>query len=294
MRTLIPAFVCTVLPFDALAHGGEGHDAIGWTFDPIVIGPIGLTLLLYGWGFRRLAGQRKGFAGRHARSALLFLAGIFTLIMALVSPIHELGEHLFTVHMIEHELVMGVAAPLLVFARPGGLMLWSFSSRTRKAVAPLLGQGMMHRGWRWLTSPTVATTFHGLAIWIWHAPPLFDGSVESLALHRLQHVSFLVTAIFFWWAMVWRAGRGTAAWHLVITMMHTSLLGALIALSPRVLFVAQTRFAPEWGMTALEDQQFAGLLMWVPGGIVYAGAALWMLMIWISRSARGDLHADLA
>ncbi len=293
MRPLIFVLVLLTFPFNAAAHGGESHALISWTFDPIVMVPIGLTFALYGLGFWRLAFRRRGFVGRQARPTLLFLAGIFTIFLALASPIHELGEHLFTVHMIEHELIMAVAAPLLVQARPGGLMLWAWPDRGRKAIAPLFAEGALRRGWRWLTSPIIATIFHGLAIWIWHAPALFDATVDSLALHRLQHVSFLATGVFFWWAMIWRAGQGNAAWHLFVTMMHTSILGALIALSPRVLFVAQTRFAPEWGMTALEDQQLAGLLMWVPGGIVYAGAALWMLMMWIGRSARGGLHADL-
>ncbi len=294
MRALTLVLLWAAFPLNAWAHAGESHDAVGWAFDPIIVVPIGLTSILYGLGFERLAFRRRGFAGRQARPALFFLAAMLTLVLALVSPVHELGEHLFTVHMIEHELVMTVAAPLLVMARPGGLMLWAFPERTRRAIAPLLAEGLLRRGWWWLTSPTLATTLHGLAIWTWHAPPLFDSTLDSLMLHRLQHVSFLATAIFFWWAMIWRAGRGTAAWHLFITMMHTSALGALIALSPRVLFVTQTRFAPEWGMTPLEDQQLAGLLMWVPGGIVYAGAALWMLMIWIGRSGRGGLHADPA
>ena len=74
--------------------------------------------------------------------------------------------------------------------------------------------------------------------------------------------------------------------------MHTSILGALISLAPRVLYMSQTKAAPQWGMTPLEDQQLAGLVMWVPGGIIYAGAALAMLAAWISASSRGGPHGQ--
>jgi cytochrome c oxidase assembly factor CtaG len=120
-----------------------------------------------------------------------------------------------------------------------------------------------------------------LAIWAWHVPVLFDAAVNNTALHRLQHLSFFATAILFWWAIVWRSDYGTSAWHVFVTMIHTSVLGALMALAPRVLYVAQTRTAMAWGLTPLEDQQMAGIIMWVPAGTIYAAAAMAMLALWI-------------
>jgi cytochrome c oxidase assembly factor CtaG len=138
----------------------------------------------------------------------------------------------------------------------------------------------------------VATVLHGVAIWVWHVPAFFDASITVVALHRLQHLSFLLTALCFWWAVIWKVGRGSAGWHVFVTMMHTSVLGALIALAPRVVYVSQTQAASEWGMTPLQDQQLAGLVMWVPGGIVYAGVALAMLASWIAASSRGGAYAS--
>jgi cytochrome c oxidase assembly factor CtaG len=142
-------------------------------------------------------------------------------------------------------------------------------------------------GWNWCTGATNATIIHGIAIWAWHVPVLFDAAVTNTALHRLQHVSFLATAILFWWAIVWRSDHGAAAWHLFLTMVHTSILGALMALAPRVLYIAQTQTAMAWGLMPLEDQQLAGMIMWVPAGTVYAAAAMTMLALWIRGSSGG-------
>ena len=119
----------------------------------------------------------------------------------------------------------------------------------------------------------------------------FPGLKDGLA-HWLQHLSFLVTAILFWWSLLRCKLPGAAAGHLAITMLHTSALGALLALAPRILYPGQTARSVEWGLTALEDQQLAGLVMWVPAGPVYAGAALAFAALWIRRSGRGWRDAD--
>jgi putative membrane protein len=111
-------------------------------------------------------------------------------------------------------------------------------------------------------------------------------------MHRLQHLSFLLTAILFWWSVLRSSESGVAAWHLFITMLHTSVLGALMALAPRVLYAAQTAAALDWGLTSLEDQQLAGLIMWVPAGTIYAGAALALTAIWVKHSSISQERRD--
>jgi cytochrome c oxidase assembly factor CtaG len=114
---------------------------------------------------------------------------------------------------------------------------------------------------------------------------LFDAAVTNVALHRAQHLSFFLTAVLFWWSVLRRSESGAGAWHVFITMLHTSVLGALMALAPHVLYGAQTATAFEWGLTPLEDQQLAGIIMWIPAGTIYAGAALAQLAIWIRQSS---------
>jgi putative membrane protein len=292
MRALIVFLLLSFTAVPALAHGGEAHGGpAGWTFDPWIVTPILMVALPYLLGSLRLWGRKKRLPAWPGKSGILFWTGLATLVLALVSPLHEWGEHLFTVHMIEHELVMAVAAPLLVLARPVGPWLWGLPDLLRRPAGGFLASATVRSLWRVLTQPFVATLLHGLTIWAWHAPSLFDETVNDVLLHRLQHLSFFLTAMLFWWAIIWRCERGTAAWHLFVTMLHTGVLGALIALAPGVIYFAQTRYATDWGMTPLEDQQLAGIIMWVPGGIVYAGAALWCLAIWINGASKGGPHA---
>ncbi|QTK82057.1 Hypothetical protein AT6N2_L1264 [Agrobacterium tumefaciens] len=294
MRALTLIIVVLASASPIAAHQGEEHaSAATWTFDAWIVSPIILSAVLAGAGFLRLR-RRSGKSREMTKSALAFYSGLLVLVAALVSPIHFMGEHLFTFHMIEHELVMAVAAPLIVLARPVGFILWSVPRRVRHLIAAGMTAKPVRASWNLLAGGAVATTLHGAAIWVWHAPDIFDATVTDVTLHRLQHLSFFLTAILFWWSVLWRSGKGVAAWHLFVTMMHTSILGALIALAPRVFYVSQTEAAPAWGLTPFEDQQLAGLLMWVPGGIIYAGAALMMMAAWISRSSkRGgyDSHA---
>jgi putative membrane protein len=283
----------TALPAAALAHGGEPHvTAATWTFDPWIVGPllaVGLPWLLGAsmlWRRTRIGQPSRSWRGA------AFGLGWFSLAGALVSPLHWLGEHLFTFHMIEHEIVMAVAAPLLVVARPIGTMLWSLPRRARTAAGRVLRRRAIVTAWDWLSSGGNATVLHGIAIWAWHAPLLFDAAVTDVAMHRLQHLSFLLTAVLFWWSVFYHSNPGLAAWHLFVTMMHTSILGALMALSPKVLYQAQTATALQWGLTPLQDQQLAGLIMWIPAGTVYAGAAMAFTVVWIRKSGELRRRSD--
>jgi putative membrane protein len=294
MRTVaLSLFLLGVLVGAALAHGTDVHGTEAtWTFDPWVVGPllaVGLPYLFGAWSLRR-----RTTIGHSARAwdATAFTAGWLTLAGALVSPLHWLGEHLFTFHMIEHEIVMAISAPLLIAARPIGTMLWSLSRRARVRMGRLLRWHAFVAVWDWLSAGGNATVLHGVAIWAWHTPTLFDAAVTNVAVHRLQHLSFLLTAMLFWWSVFYRSNPGLAAWHLFVTMTHTSILGALMALAPKVLYQAQTAPALGWGMTPLQDQQLAGLIMWIPAGTVYAGAAMAFTVIWIRNSGKAGRRSD--
>lgn len=285
MPALILTLTFLMLATPATAHGDEAHGpGFPWTFDPWIVVPLAILAILYGVGVIRLA-WRTGRPGGMLIRALLYCAGLLTLAGALLSPLHWLGEHLFTFHMIEHEIVMAVSAPLIVFARPVGVLLWGLPGAARQAVGSVMRSPLVRGSWNWCTGATNATVIHGVAIWAWHVPVFFDAAVTDTTMHRLQHLSFFATAIFFWWAIVWRSDYGSSAWHLFATMIHTSVLGALMALAPRVLYVAQTQAAMEWGLTPLEDQQLAGMIMWIPAGTIYAAAALTMLALWIRGSS---------
>ncbi len=287
MSALICALIFLTIAAPVMAHGDNDHAAtLSWTFDPWIVLPVAMISLLYVSGHIKLS-RRSRLSGPMRWQDLFFCCGMLTLAGALISPLHWLGEHLFTFHMIEHEVVMAVSAPLIVLARPVGLLLWGLPRRARRAIGTLMASPSIRRAWDWCVGGGGATVIHGAAIWGWHLPFLFDAAVTSTTMHRLQHLSFFVTALLFWWAVVWKSEYGTAAWHLFTTMIHTGILGALMALSPRVLYAAQTKTASDWGLTPLEDQQLAGMIMWVPAGTIYAAAALTMTALWVGRSSKG-------
>ncbi|MGN6551167.1 MAG: cytochrome c oxidase assembly protein [Pararhizobium sp.] len=274
-----------------------GTVLFGWTADLSVTAPLLLTAGLYGIGVARL--WRRAGAGRGARfdQVACFSAGWLVLAAALVSPLHEASERVFTAHMIEHELIMAVAAPLLAVSRPLAPMLWSLPAAARREIGAWPKARWFRALWHGLTTPVVATLLHGLAIWLWHAPPLFKAALASEPVHWLQHFCFLFSALLFWWTLFFsRASRrsfGPAIGHLFATAGHTGLLGLLLVLSPHVWFPGQGIGAAAWGLTAMEDQQLAGLVMWIPASLIYAGAAIALAGAWIASSSRGKERFDV-
>jgi cytochrome c oxidase assembly factor CtaG len=271
----------------ASAHAGHEH-GIGWTLDLSVTLPLLLAAVLYAAGFARL--RRRAGRGRDAlvRQAWLYAAGWAILAGALVSPLHEAGERSFTMHMIEHELLMLPAALLLVAARPGPVLLWALPRPMRR----LFGSAAQWSLWRFLSEPITATAIQALAIWLWHMPGPFDLALRHEGWHIVQHLCFVLSALVFWWAILHRTNQPFAAVCLFATSMIGGALGALMALSssPWYAAYAQMGMTP-FGLTPEEDQQLAGLIMWIPGGLFHLGAALWFLARWLSGKGGRDAYA---
>jgi len=267
----------------------SGAEIAGWTLDPMVLAPLLIGGLIYGLGVVNLW-RRAGYGrGASPGQVASFAGGWLLMGVALVTPVHEWSMELFWVHMVEHELIMAAAAPLLVLARPLGPMLWAFPAGARRRVAQVAKLVGYFLGWDLLSRPLVATLVHGAVIWAWHVPFLFEAALVSEPLHWLQHLSFLITALFFWWAMFeFRTPKGAAVADLFLTALHTGGLGVLITLAPRPLYPLQSLLSRHFGLDPLADQQLAGLIMWVPAGTVYVAAGLALAWQWIGRSSRMD------
>jgi putative membrane protein len=219
--------------------------------------------------------------------ALWFCTGWAVLAVALVSPLDSAGSRSFAAHMVQHELLMIVAAPLMVLGRPLGVWLWAWPAAMRRRLGATARWIPLQRCWRLLTTPASAGLLHFATLWWWHAPPLFQAALASPALHALQHASFLFPALLFWWSVLASAGdgpRGAAFANLFATMLHTGALGALFALSGSAWYPAYGASAADYGLSALEDQQLGGLIMWVPGGLAYLIAALLLCAGWLTQS----------
>jgi putative membrane protein len=268
-------FALAVAPM-AWAHGGGAPS--GWSFETWVVVPLSLTAALYGIGRWRWWSRTTPSASSW-RQDMFFVTGWLTTALALVSPLHLAGSRSFALHMLEHELLMLVGAPLLVLSRPMPLMLWGLPHAARRAIGRLIHGAGVGTTWSTLTHPVFATGAQAAALWLWHAPALFGLALAGEGWHVLQHLSFMVTALLFWTSMVDETRMRRHPMSAVVALFFTALvsgaLGALMAFSQSPWYVGYARLGmTPLGLTPVEDQQLAGLLMWIPGGLVHAAAAL--------------------
>jgi cytochrome c oxidase assembly factor CtaG/cytochrome c2 len=286
-----------------LLHAGAPlapHDAWkAWSFEPGVVIPLALTVVVYVRGARESRKRSTRNEVALGREMWFFIVGFSVLALALMSPLHQIGGALFSAHMVQHELLMAIAAPLLVLGRPAVPMLWGLPGSVRKPVGKVFTTGLLRGAWRFLTLPLVAFLLHAAAIWVWHAPSLYDASVTNELVHTAQHLSFLGTALLFWWSVFHGRGNrksdGSAILWLFATAVHTSLLGALMTGSDSPWYAAyHDSTTMQWGLTTLADQQLGGIVMWVPGGVVYMIAALYLVLGFMRESGERVKKSDRA
>jgi putative membrane protein len=273
--------------YGSLALLGSGESAFSWTWPPYIIVPLIAIAILYAIGVSRMCRRTSQI---RLIPVVCFVAGWLSLVLALDSPMHELSEQLFWVHMTQHEVLVLVSAPLLVLGRPLVPFLWALPAPWRNAVGDVSKSRAFKRGWLWISAPVSAWLLHAAALWAWHAPALFTAAVENDFWHAAQHVSFLGTALLFWWALLeghaGRLGYGGAVVYVFTTIIHTSALGAWLTFSPSVWYTPYLATAPAWHLSALEDQQIGGLIMWIPAGTLLTAIGLGLLLKWMSESQR--------
>lgn len=261
-----------------------------WSAEPVVLLLLIASAALYLIGVRRMWKAATVGAGVRRWQAASFFGGWTILVLALVSPLHALGAVLFSAHMTQHELLISLAAPLVVLGRPLIPFLWVLPAGWRKDAGELTRTRVIDTGWRFLTLPSVAFGLHAVALWTWHLPRLYEATLTSEVMHSLQHASFLLTALLFWWTVFAARGgefrRGMAVFYLFGTVLHTGALGALITFSRTLWYPAYAGTTAAWGLSPLEDQQLGGLIMWIPGSIAYVVAALSIFAAWLRESER--------
>jgi len=257
--------------------------SLGSPVAPWPLACLAATLALYACGLARLWAAAGPGAGIARTMAASFLGGWVTVAAALISPLDALAARLFSAHMLQHQLLMLVAAPLLVFGRPFAAWAWALPRRWLEMLAKPLRSWPVRRIWSAVSSPAAAALLQAGLLWVWHMPSFFEAARSDNGIHAWQHASYLLTAALFWWSVFQhsRRGRAAALFALFATMLHSGALGALLAFSRAPWYPAYAGMAAASGADPLEDQQLAGLLMWVPAGLLYLFACVTLAWRWL-------------
>lgn len=261
---------------------------LNWDFDPVVILGCGALLAGYAWvvGFKL---NRQG---------IVWGLGVITIFIALASPLHDLSEtYLFSAHMLQHLLLLLVAAPLLVLGLPVGQM---------KRLLRIRWVAWVERR---LSQPVFAWVLSIGTLWAWHIPVLYNAALTDHGLHITEHLTFLVTAVIFWWAGLtpfYRLQMNTilAIFYFFFAALASSFLGLFLSFAPTELFPAYlnpvdtSHLLPvirgEWGLTAQADQQIGGVMMWTSGGFGYLAGVVVVLVRWFHRDLQKTFQENIA
>src|SRR5262245_60452407 len=245
-----------------------------WPFEPWLIAALTLSGAIYlrGWTILRRRDERRWTPGK----LTAFLGGMAAIGLALGSPIEPFASLLLQVHMIQHLLFMMVAPPLIWLGAPLLPMVRGLPRPVRVYwVAPVLRSPAIRRVLGRLSHPIPALVLYLVTTWLWHAPSIYEAALRSSVLHRAQHVSFLGASLLFWYPVV-RPYPFRARWspwlllpYLLIADLSNTVLSALLTFSDRVLYPYYSQIPRLAGISALDDQATAGVIMWVPGSVAF-------------------------
>ena len=258
-----------------------------WTFEPALLAMLALAAFVYGHGTARLG--RRIARTRETRRAVAFYGGLLVLAAALMSPLDALASTLFSGHMAQHLLLMLVAAPLLVYARPTAALVAGLPAGGRDMVRRSGLRGPRLRGTAHaLVNPVVVWIFGTLALWAWHMPALYEAALAHGPVHVLEHASFLGAALLFW-SVVFASGtrrgvpRPVAIVLVFASGVQGSALGAVLLFASTPLYAVHEAGARAWDVSPLADQQLAGALMWSPPSLMYIVVMGWLVVRWFAE-----------
>jgi putative membrane protein len=277
-----------------LAHPGQPpvpHDLwSAWNLQPVLLA----GLLLAGWAYRRgrTGGPRRPVDTLRARC---FTLALVALGLALLSPLDALSSALASAHMVQHLLLLVVAAPLLALSAPSSAILRGSPLAVRRASGRWRRRlGLTHGNLAVLRHPAAVWLLSVGVIWFWHAAAPYDAALDNRFLHLLEHASFLVTAVLFWHVVIGVRGAARVSGGLGVLLvfamaMQSVFLSVLLTFAGTPWYSGYATTTAPWGLDPLADQQLAGAIMWIPAGGIYLAAALVLLVTWIRATEREDV-----
>jgi putative membrane protein len=257
---------------------------------PVLLGGF----LLAAWAYWRgqTSGPRRPVDSWRARC---FTVALVALGLALLSPLDALSNALASAHMVQHLLLLLVAAPLLALSAPSSAILRGSPLAVRRASGRWRRRlGLTHGNLAVLRHPAAVWLLQVGVLWFWHAATPYDAALDNEFLHLLEHASFLVTAVLFWHAVIGIRGAARVSGGLGVLLvfamaMQSVFLSVLLTFARTPWYSGYATTTASWGLDPLTDQQVAGVIMWIPAGGIYLTAALVLLVTWIRATEREDV-----
>ncbi len=279
----------------------QPHDLwSAWNGEWTVFLSLAILVFLYLRGVRAVwqrAGRGRAVSGR---KILLFSLAALSLLAALVSPLDALSNALFSAHMVQHLLLILAAAPLLVLSDLPLALLWALPRRQAQAFGKRIHRLPALAGaWKLFTHPVTAWLLFTAVMWVWHAPRLYEAALREETVHAVEHLNLLAAAFLFWWVLLRRtrsnaAGSGMAVPYLFATLMQSGILGALMTFTSKPWYsYYSAEITVPWGLSPLQDQQLAGVIMWIPGGAVFTLLTILYFGFWLRALERRGPEEEL-
>lgn len=281
-------------PPAVLAHGVDLEPPtwpgvlLDWSFDPTIVLPLALAAALYLQAVRSVDAAHPANPVPRRRVAA-FLGGLVAILVALQSPIERYDTTLFSVHMVQHVLLMFVAAPLIALGAPITLLLRAVRPDWRtRVVLPVLHSRVV----RLISFPVVTWALFAAVMWGTHFSPWFDAALDDPFVHELEHAAFLGSALLFWWPVVgldpspWRMPHPVRALYTFLQMPQNTFLSLAIFSATEPLYAHYAALQRPWGPAPLADQQAAGAIMWVLGDLTFVTALVLVVVDWMRAEER--------
>jgi cytochrome c oxidase assembly factor CtaG len=243
--------------------------------------------------YLRGARARRGWAWWRTG---LFLLGLVSLIAALASPIDAIALQLFSVHMVQHMLLLVVTPPLLLAGAPVRPLLRGLPLAVRRTLVRALARNTAFRELvHLLRRPLVAAALYVVGLYAWHVPALYDAAVVNPTIHVVEHSWFLLTALLFWSVVIdpvpFRATLPYAAripFLLLVGAAQNTILGGLLAFSDRPYYAPYLTTTAAYGLDPASDQRLGGAIMWVPGDLIFLAAASLAFFLWLQSEEQAQ------
>lgn len=256
---------------------------LDWGGDISVVAAVFFLEVVYLLSVGPLRHRFPGSSDVSTRRIVLFTVGLWSIFFALYSPLDPLSDYyLFSAHMIQHLFLVLVGPPLMLLGTPGWML------------RPILQLPGVYPVAKVLTFPVLAALLFNVVFAIWHVPAVYEAGLNSITVHIIQHLTFIATGVIMWWPVLSpmkelpRLPYGAQVLYMFILSIPPAIVGALITFADGTLYETYAQAPEIWGISTAADQQIGGVIMKLPGFLIFVTAAGIIFFNWAAKEEEKD------